>query len=180
MKISIIALLMVLVLTINIAPATDQYSNASATNASVSDQYTNASAKLEEVISKSLGLSAFRPRAIMTDSLMHITLCSTLLGDYPTPADVRRVIELYYAIVTNTGYAGSLVLVITNLDGIAAYRWLIGPYSHDDFDANPNYVMENLQQLNPGLEGIAGSGAWIYIDPNYVGSRPRGEWNGTP
>ena len=113
----------------------------------------------------------------MTDGQTHITLDSTQLGDYPTPADVRRIIELYYKIVAGTGYAGSLVLVINNLDGIATYRWLISPYSKDDFDANPNYVMENMQRLNPGLEGIAGSGAWIYNDPNYVGSKPAGEWN---
>ena len=144
------------------------------------NQYIEVSAKLEDVISNSLGLATFRPSVIMTDGQMHITLSATLLGDYPTPTDVRRIIELYYSIVAGTGYAGSLVLVINNLDGIATYRWLISPYVQDDFDANPNYVIENMQRLNPGLEGIAGSGAWIYIDPNYVGSRPAGEWDGDP
>lgn len=148
--------------------------------ASAANQYAATSAKLEEVISSSLGLATFSPSVIMTDGQTHITLDSTQLGDYPTPADVRRVIELYYKIVAGTGYAGSLVLVINNLDGIATYRWLISPYSKDDFDAQPNYVMENLQQLNPGLEGIAGSGAWIYSDPNYVGRKPAGEWDGNP
>ena len=147
---------------------------------SAADQYVDVSAKLEDVISNSLGLAAFRPSVIMTDGQTHITLSPTLLGDYPTPADVRRVIELYYSIVSGTGYAGSLILVINNLDGIATYRWLVGPYAQEDFNANQNYVMENMQQLNPGLEGIAGSGAWIYSDPNYVGGRPAGEWNGNP
>jgi len=82
--------------------------------------------------------------------------------------------------VAGTGYAGSLVLVINNLDGIATYRWLVGPYAQEDFDSNPDYVIENMQRLNPGLEGIAGSGSWIYSDPNYVGSRPAGEWDGNP
>ncbi|MCK9570561.1 hypothetical protein M0R72_16555 [Candidatus Pacearchaeota archaeon] len=140
--------------------------------ASAANQYAEASAKLEEVISSSLGLAPFSPSVIMTNGQTHITLDSTQLGDYPTPADVRRIIELYYKIVAGTGYAGSLVLVINNLDGIATYRWLISPYSKDDFDTQPNYVMENLQKLNPGLEGIAGSGAWIYSDPNYVGRKP--------
>ena len=148
--------------------------------ASAANQYVEVSAKLEDVISTSLGLAAFRPSVIMTDGQMHITLSPTLLGDYPTSTDVRRIIELYYSIVAGTGYAGSLVLVINNLDGIATYRWLISPYAQDDFDANPNYVMESMQRLNPGLEGIAGSGAWIYIDPNYVGSRPAGEWDRNP
>jgi hypothetical protein len=148
--------------------------------ASTANQYAEASSKLEEVISSSLGLAPFSPSVIMTDGQTHITLDSTQLGDYPTPADVRRIIELYYKIVAGTGYTGSLVLVINNLDGIATYRWLISPYSKDDFDAQPNYVMANLQQLNPGLEGIAGSGAWIYSDPNYVGRKPAGEWNGNP
>jgi hypothetical protein len=148
--------------------------------ASAANQYAEASAKLEVVISSSSGLAPFSPSVIMTDGQTHITLDSTQQGDYPTPADVRRIIELYYKIVAGTGYAGSLVLVINNLDGIATYRWLISPYSKDDFDANPNYVMENMQRLNPGLEGIAGSGAWIYSDPNYMGSKPAGEWNGNP
>ena len=140
--------------------------------ASAANQYAEASAKLEDVVSTSLGLAAFRPSVIMNDDQMHITLDSTQLGDYPTPDDVTKVIELYYKIVTGTGYTGSLVLVINNLDGIGAYRWYIGPYSKDDFDAHPNYVMDNMQQLNPGLEGIEGSSAWIYTDPNYVGSKP--------
>ena len=148
--------------------------------ASAANQYAEASAKLEEVISNSFGLAAFSPSVIMTDGQMHITLSSTLLGDYPTPENVRGIIDLYYNIVAGTGYTGCLVLVINNLDGIATYRWLISPYSKDDFDAQPNYVMENLQQLNPGLEGIAGSGAWIYSDPNYVGRKPAGEWDGNP
>ena len=148
--------------------------------ASASNRYAEVSTKLDNVISNSLGLAAFGPSVIMTDGQTHITLDSTQLGDYPTPADVRRVIELYYKIVTGTGYAGSLVLVINILVGIGTYRWLIGPYTQDGFDANPNYVMENMQQLNPGLEGIAGSGAWVYSDPNYVGSKPAGEWNGNP
>lgn len=148
--------------------------------ASAANQYVEVSAKLEDVISNSLGLATFRPSVIMTDSQMHITLSPTLLGDYPTPTDVRRIIELYYSIVAGTGYAGSLVLVINNLDGIATYRWLVGPYAQEDFDSNPDYVIENMQRLNPGLEGIAGSGSWIYSDPNYVGSRPAGEWDGNP
>lgn len=147
---------------------------------SAANQYVEVSAKLEDVISNSLGLATFRPSVIMTDGQMHITLSTTLLGDYPTPTDIRSIIELYYSIVAGTGYAGSLVLVINNLDGIATYRWLVGPYAQEDFNANQNYVMENMQQLNPGLEGIAGSGAWIYSDPNYVGGRPAGEWNGNP
>ena len=140
--------------------------------ASADNQYAEASAKLDDIMSKALGLAAFRPSVTMTNEQMHITLSSTQMGDYPTPGDVRAIIELYYKIVTGTGYAGSLELVINNLDGIGTYRWYIGPYSKDDFDAHPNYVMDNLQQLNPGLEGIAGSGAWVYTDPNYVGSRP--------
>ncbi len=147
------------------------------TSVSSADQYANASAKMEDVISSSLGLAAFRPSVIMTDSEMHITLGSTQLGDYPTTEDVRRIIELYYDIVAGTGYTGSLVLVINNLDGIGAYRWFIGPYTKEDFDAQPNYVMNNMQQLNPGLEGIAGSGDWIYRDPNYVGNKPPGTWD---
>ena len=147
---------------------------------SAANQYVEVSAKLEDVISNSLGLSTFRPSVIMTDGQMHITLSPTLLGDYPTPTDVRRIIELYYSIVAGTGYTGSLVLVINNLDGIAMYRWLISPYAQDEFNANSNYVMENMQQLNPGLEGIAGSGSWVYSDPNYVGKRPAGEWDGNP
>jgi hypothetical protein len=148
--------------------------------ASTANQYAEASIKLEEIISSSLGLATFSPSVIMTDGQTHITLDSTQLGDYPTPADVKRIIELYYKIVAGTGYAGSLVLVINNLDGIATYRWLISPYAQDDFNANQNYVMENMQRLNPGLEGIAGSGSWIYSDPNYVGRRPAGEWDGNP
>ena len=148
--------------------------------ASAANQYVEVSAKLEDVISNSLGLATFRPSVIMTDSQMHITLSPTLLGDYPTPTDVRRIIELYYSIVAGTGYAGSLVLVINNLDGIATYRWLVGPYAQEDFDSNPDYVIENMQRLNPGLEGIAGSGSWVYSDPNYIGTRPAGEWDGNP
>jgi hypothetical protein len=148
--------------------------------ASSANQYAEASAKLEEVISSSLGLAPFSPSVIITDGQTHITLDSTQLGDYPTPTDVRRIIELYYSIVSGTRYAGSLVLVINNLDGIATYRWLVGPYAQDDFDSNPDYVIENMQRLNPGLEGIAGSGSWIYSDPNYVGRRPAGEWDGNP
>lgn len=166
MKRSIIACSMAAALMISVALA--------------SNQYTEASAKLEEVISSSLGLATFSPNVIMTDGQIHITLSSTQLGDYPAPADVRRIIELYYSLVAGTGYAGGLVLVINNLDGIATYRWLINPYDQDDFNANHNYVIENMQQLNPGLEGIAGSGSWIYSDPNYVGRRPAGEWNGNP
>jgi hypothetical protein len=141
------------------------------------DQYTNASAKMVEVVSDSLGLAAFRPSITMTNDRIHITLDSTQLGDYPTPEDVRRIIGLYYDIVAGTGYTGSLVLVINNLDGIGIYRWFIGPYSKGDFDAQPNYVMNNMQQLNPDLEGIAGSGDWIYRDPNYVGNKPPGTWD---
>jgi hypothetical protein len=163
MKILILAALMATALTVSVASATDQY--------------TEVSAKLEDVISTSLGLAAFRPSVTMADDQTHVTLDSTQLGDYPTPAEVRGVIELYYKIVAGTGYTGSLVLVINNLDGIATYRWFISPYTQDGFDANPNYVMENMQRLNPGLEGIAGSGAWIYNDPNYVSSKPAGEWN---
>jgi hypothetical protein len=140
--------------------------------ASAANQYSEASAKLDDIMSNSLGLAAFRPSVTMNDEQLHITLSPTLMGDYPTPVDVRAILELYYKIVAGTGYAGSLEVVVNNLDGIGAYRWYIGPNSKDDFDANPNYVMENMQQLNPGLEGIAGSGAWIYIDPNYVGSKP--------
>ena len=120
--------------------------------ASAANQYAEASAKLDDIMSNALGLAAFRPSVTVTDEQMHITLSSTQMGDYPTQEDVRAIIELYYKIVTGTGYAGSLVLVINNLDGIGTYRWHIGPYSKDDFDAHPNYVMDNLQQLNPGLE----------------------------
>lgn len=161
MKVSIIACLTAFALITSVASA--------------ANQYAEASAKLEEVISSSLGLAPFSPSVIMTDGQTHITLDSTQLGDYPTPTDVRRIIELYHSIVAGTGYAGSLVLVINNLDGIATYRWLVGPYAQNDFDSNPDYVIENMQRLNPGLEGIAGSGAWIYSDPNYVSRKPAGE-----
>lgn len=135
-----------------------------------SDQYANASAELENVISNSLGLAVFRPSVIIIDSQIHITFDSTQLGDYPTLADIGRVIELYYAIVAGTGYTGSLILTIKNLDGIDRYRWFIGPNSKQEFDLNQNYVIDNVQQLNPGPEGIAGSSTWLYSDPNYVGA----------
>lgn len=143
-------------------------------NTLAANQYAETSAKLEDVVSTTLGLAAFRPSAIMTDDQIHITLDATQLGDYPTPTDIRRVIELYYQIVAGTGYTGYLVVVINNLDGIGAYRWFIDPNSKNEFDTNPNYVIDKLQQLNPGLEGIAGSADWIYRDPTYVGSKPAG------
>ncbi len=136
------------------------------------DQYADASAKMEEVISGPLGLAAFRPSVIMTDSEIHITLSPTQQGDYPTFDDVKRIIELYYKILDDTGYAGSLVLVINNLDGIGAYRWFMGLNSREDFYSQPNYVMNSTQQLNPGHEGIAGSADWVYRDPAYVGTIP--------
>jgi hypothetical protein len=158
MKILIITALMATALMVSVASA--------------ANQYAEASTKLDDIMSNALGLAAFRPSVTMNDEQLHITLSPTLMGDYPTPVDVRAIIELYYKIVAGTGYAGSLEVVINNLDGIGAYRWYIGPYSKDEFDAHPDYVMDNRQQLNPGLEGIAGSGAWIYTDPNYVGSKP--------
>jgi hypothetical protein len=142
--------------------------------ASAANQYAEASTKLDDIMSNALGLAAFRPSVTMIDEQLHITLSPTLMGDYPTPVDVRAIFELYYETVDDTGYAGCLEVVINNLDGIGAVRWYIGPYSKDDFDTHPDYVMENLQQLNPGPEGIAGSSAWIYTDPHYVGSKPAG------
>lgn len=136
--------------------------------ASAANQYAEASAKLDDIMSNALGLAAFRPSVTMTDDQMNIILSPTQIGDYPTSVDVRAIIELYYKIVTGTGYAGSLVLVINNLDGIGAYRWDVRPNSKDDFDANLMYVRDNMRSLNPGQEGIAGSAAWLYLDPNYV------------
>jgi hypothetical protein len=142
--------------------------------ASAGNQYTEASVKLDDIMSNALGLAAFRPRVTMMDEQLHITLSTTLMGDYPKPADIRAIFELYYKTVDDTRYAGCLEVVINNLDGIGTVRWYISPNSKDDFDAHPDYVMENLQQLNPGPEGIAGSSAWIYMDPRYVGNKPAG------
>jgi hypothetical protein len=158
MKILIITALMVTALMVSVASA--------------ANQYAEESAKLKDVVSTSFGLAAFRPIVTTTDGQIHITLSPTQIGDYPTLMDVRAIIELYYKTVDGTGYAGSLVLVIKNLDGIGAYRWDVRPYSKDDFDAQPNYVIDNMLKLNPGPEGVGGSSAWIYTDPNYVASKP--------
>jgi hypothetical protein len=143
-----------------------------ASAALAANEYAKTSAKLEEVLCNSFGLAGFRPSATMIDEQLHITLSSTLMGDYPTLADIQAIIELYYKLVAGTGYTGNLELVMNNLDGIAAYRWYIGPYTKGDFDSNQHFAIDNMQRLNPGLEGIEGSGAWLYKDPNYVGSKP--------
>ena len=64
--------------------------------ASAANQYAEASAKLDDIMSNALALAAFRPSATMTNEQMHITLSSTQMGDYPTPGEVRAIIELYY------------------------------------------------------------------------------------
>lgn len=133
-----------------------------------SNPYVEASTKLDDIMSKSLGLAAFAPNILMTDEQLHITLSSTQMGDYPTPADVRAIIELYYKIVAGTGYTGSLTIIINNLDGIGKYQWDVRPDSKTDFDADPDYAIHAMRMLNPGQEGIAGSSAWLYSDPNYV------------
>ncbi len=50
-----------------------------------SNPYVEASTKLDDIMSKSLGLAAFAPNILMTDEQLHITLSSTQMGDYPTP-----------------------------------------------------------------------------------------------
>ncbi len=143
--------------------------------ASAANQYVEASSKLDDIMSNALGLAVFVPNIVMTDKQLHITLSPTQMGDYPTQADVRAIIELYYKIVAGTGYAGSLTIIINNLDGIGKYRWDVRPDSKADFDDDPDYVILAMRMLNPGQEGIAGSAAWLYSDPNYV-DRPRQNW----